>query len=167
MKFKTLVLAVIISFGLIGCDDDSTSTGGRVVEEKYRFVGGYWEDSHFGGSILAIASLGENTFTVSDQRDIGFGSEDISFSYTNVYTQGSFVPPAIEGTVSGTYLYSNSQKIGTVISISRNNTVSYIQVTLGERGNNNFNSAFSTNIITSDMQNEINGNAFWYSDWEL
>ena len=156
MKFKTLVLAVIVGFlfGFMSCDGgDGLTTGGRVVEYKYRGNNGVWQVD-FNTIQGPVATLGENTLTVS-----GGG---VNISYTGVYTQGGgILTPEQLGyttdTATWAFLYSNSQKIG--IALVNNNNMRLRSIFLGKSNINMFSSLMQSpwGMDINDMQDTHNG----------
>ena len=155
--FYIFGLFVLLGLSFLACDNGSTSTTIpiKVVEEKYRFNNGSWDDVDGNQIENAVSTIDKNSFTVT-----GGGVE---ISYLNVYTtdSNSFTNNPSWGNGSWAYLYdSTNKKIGIAIIWGESK---YRTIFIGNKSILGYSDADTFNIILDDIQVIDNGAAQKYN----
>jgi hypothetical protein len=149
--------AVLFAAALIltGCPDPNNAAAPQTVEAKYRFSSGDWYEVTDGSpSCVGVATLGENSFTVT-------GS--VSISYAGVYTAGGGTYVDNNRSGAWTYLYAPTGKIGIVICFDSDGVV---VVFLGKTQIEDYMATpsveYEPSLDAAGMQNTHNGYAFGF-----
>ena len=138
-NFSLLALLFIITLIFSACSNGTTDS--KVVAEKYRFIGEWYNQNI--GDTDGDFELNKNTLTVTNSSG--------DFEYNNVYTKesGSISNWGNDNTFA--YLYSGNIKIGIVVIDSAG-----IRLEMGKTFLNNQN---WSGVDTNGMQNKHNGSA--------
>ena len=130
----------------------------KTVEAKYRFSGEhiYWDDNDY---IIAHTKLDKNSLTIFSKNN------EVSISYTDVYTQGGgliYEKNLFGREGSWAYLYSGPDKIGYVLTIY---STFYFEYGIGKTVCKDSLKRIGPGVIpfiTEDIQNAHNGMGHGY-----